>query len=307
MNIAHFDIDNIFAPFFKEKKYRFSLNQRSFKQVKNANNLNLITVKSNSKVNKQIIQKLPQLKGIIARTVGVDNIDLDYCKNRAIAVYHIPNYGAFAVAEHVFALILAKARKIVDLQVDIKRGKFHYSKGQGFSLQNKTMGIVGIGRIGKEVAKISRGFQLNTLGFDVKKDKKFAQKMDLKFVSLNKLLRYSDIIVLTIPLNDETYHLINDSSIKKMKDQSILVNVSRGEVVDTKALLKNIARFRFIGLDVIEDEAKFNKQNQLLRHSNILITPHIAFFTDCTTKEISTITNRNIKYFNTSSRINRVV
>lgn len=307
MTIAHFDIDDIFAPFFKEKKYRFSLDQYSFKQVRDITKINLITIKSNSKINKQIIQRLPQLKGIIARTVGVDNIDLNYCRKRAIAVYHIPDYGSFAVAEHVFALILAKARRIVALQADIKRGKFHYSKGQGFSLQNKTMGIVGVGRVGKEVANISRGFQLNILGFDVKKDKKFAQKMSLKFVSLNKLLKESDIIVLTIPLNDKTHYLINDSSIKKMKDKSVLINVSRGEIIDTKALLKNIEKFRFVGLDVIEDEDKFNKQNQLLKHSNILITPHIAFFTDRTTVEIAAITNRNIQSFLDGKHTNRIV
>ena len=307
MNIVHFDVDETFASHFREKKYRWPLNEKTVRRIKNPALVDVVTAKSSSALSKKVLTGLPALKGIMARTVGVNNIDLEYCQAHHIAVYHIPDYGSFAIAEHVFALILSKARKIVDLQVDIKKGEFHYPKGQGFSLQDKTIGIVGVGKIGKEVTKIARGFQMRVFGFDIQKDLAYSIRHKLKYVSLNRLLSESDFIVLTVALNDKTRHLIGDLEIRKMKTGVVLVNVSRGEIVDTKALLKHIDKFRFVGLDVIEGEAQFDRGNPLLKHKNILITPHIAFFTDRTTTEIAAVTNRNIQYFLDGKQTNRVV
>ena len=307
MHIVHFDVDATFAPHLRESKYRWPLTQATAKRIKNPALIDVVTVKSSSLLSSPTLRYLPALKGIIARTVGVNNIDLDYCRRKNICVYHIPDYGSFAIAEHVFALILAKARKIIDLQVDIKKGIFQYAKGQGFTLQKKTIGIVGVGNIGKEVAKIARGFQMRILGFDIKKDTSFSLRIGLKYVSLETLLRESDFISLNVVLNPKTHHLINETAIKTMKTGVVLINVSRGEVIDTQALLKHIHKFRFVGLDVIEGETQFRKSNQLLKHDNILITPHVAFFTDRTTTEIATITNRNIQYFLDGKQTNRVV
>lgn len=307
MHIVHFEVDDKFAPHFRESKYSWPVNETTVGRIKNSALIDVVTVKSGSSLTAITLKRLPALKGIMARTVGVNNIDLDYCRQKQIAVYHIPDYGSFAIAEHVFALILAKARKIIDLQVDIRQGKFQYTKGQGFTLQHKIIGIIGVGKIGKEVAKIARGFQMRVLGFDVKKDRAFALRTGLKYVDLDTLLAQSDLISLNVNLNPDTLHLINETSIKKMKTGVVLINVSRGEVIDTQALLKQIHRFRFVGLDVIEGENQFGKNNQLLKYDNILITPHVAFFTDRTTTEIAAITNRNIQYFLDGKQTNRVV
>ena len=307
MQIVHFEVDDKFAPHLRETKYSWPVNETTVGRIKNAALVDVITVKSGSSLTAIILQHLPALKGIMTRTVGINNIDLDYCRQKQIAVYHIPDYGSFAIAEHVFALILAKARKIVDLQVDIKRGSFTYTKGQGFTLQHKTIGIIGVGKIGREVAKIARGFQMRILGVDVKKDRAFAVRTSLKYVDLDTLLAESDFISLNVNLNPDTFHLINEANMAKMKTGVVLINVSRGEVIDTPALLKQIYKFRFVGLDVIEGETKFDRNSQLLKHDNILITPHVAFFTDRTTTEIAAITNRNIQYFLDGKQTNRVV
>ncbi len=307
MNIVHFDIDSAFAPHFRETKYRFALNSKNISKVKNPALIDIVSIKSSSSLTSAVIKKLPALKAIFARTVGFNNIDLKYCKNQNIGVFHIPDYGSFAIAEHVFALLLAKARKIVDLQVDIKNGKFHYAKGQGFSLQDKTIGVIGVGNIGQEVVKIARGFQMHTYGFDIKKSRRFSLKTGLKYVSLETLLQHSDIIVLTVNLNPHTRHLIDEKAIKKIKPKAVLINVSRGEIIDTKALVKNIKKFRFVGLDVLEEETKFSKNHELLKHKNVLITPHIAFFTDRTTTQIAMLTNRNIQAFIDGKASNQVI
>lgn len=306
MNIVHFDIDDTFAPHFREQKYSWALTPNTIKRIKTPALIDVITIKSTSILSASCLKYLPALKGIIARTVGVNNIDLEYCRNYQIAVYHIPDYGSFAIAEHVFALILSKARKIVDLQVDIKQGIFHYAKGQGFTLQHKTIGIIGVGKIGKEVAKIASGFQMRILGFDIKTSHSFSLRNGLKYVHLDNLLSDSDFIVLTVNLNSHTHHLINQAAINKMKTGVILINVSRGEVIDTEDLLTQIHKFRFVGLDVVEGETHFTRHHKLLKCDNVLITPHIAFFTDRTTTEIATITNRNIQYFLDGKQINRV-
>lgn len=307
MNIVHFDVDDTFAPHFREQKYPWPLTEKTVKRIKNPALIDVVTIKSSSNLSATTLKNLPALKGIMARTVGVNNIDLKYCRAHRIAAYHVPDYGSFAIAEHVFALILAKARKIIDLQVDIRKGIFHYSQGQGFTLQGKTIGIVGVGKIGREVAKIAHGFQTRILGFDIKKDLTFALRTGLKYVTLERLLRESDFISLNVNLSDQTYHLISDSAIKQMKTGVVLINVSRGEVIDTQALIKHIDKFRFVGLDVVEGETQFNRHHQLLKYANVLITPHVAFFTDRTTTEIATITNRNIQHFLDGKQTNRVV
>ena len=307
MNIVHFDVDTIFAPHLREQKYQWPLTEATVTNIKQPSLIDAVTIKSSSNLFTPALKHLPALKGIICRTVGVDNIDLEYCRSHQIAVYHVPDYGSFAIAEHVFALILSKARKIVDLQVDIKKGLFSYTKGQGFTLQHKTIGIIGVGKIGKEVAKIAHGFQMHILGFDLKKNLSFALRTGLKYTNLDTLLAESDFISLNVNLNKYTHHLIGSEAIKKMKTGVVLINVSRGEVIDTSALVKYVRKFRFVGLDVVEGETQFDRNHQLLKFPNVIITPHVAFFTDRTTTEIATITNRNIQYFLDGKQTNRVV
>ncbi len=305
--ITHFDVSPEFSPNLTGEKYPFSLQVNNFKKIKNLKDIKIITIKSTSKINKTILQKIPHLKAIITRTVGVDHIDIDACKRKKIAVYHIPDYGAFAIAEHVFALLLSQTRKILPLSEKTKNGRFAYQDGQGYSLKDKTMGIIGVGKTGKEVAKIAQGFQMKVLGYDQKKDYKFAQKFNIKYVSLKTLLGNSDIITLNIPLTRKTKHLIDTKTIKLMKKKTILINVSRGEIINTQALMKDIHKFKYICLDVLEDEKNFSIKNPLLKYDKVLITPHCAFFTDLTTQNILRTTNQNIANFLSHINENKVV
>ena len=310
-NIAHFDIDRSFASYFREKNYPFSLNYKNLSKIKNAKKLTIITIKSNSKIEKKVLNKLPSLKAIITRTIGTNHLDLPACKKHNVSVWHIPDYGAFAIAEHVFALILSHTRKIIPLREETKKGKFSWINGQGFTLKDKTIGIIGVGKTGKETAKIARGFQMKVLGFDKLKDEDFAKKYSLKYASLTYLLKSSDIISINMPLVRQTFHLIGSDQIKLMKQNSILVNVSRGEIIDTKTLVKNLAKFRYVCLDVIEGENHYNLKNPLIRKlvnsEKVCITPHIAFFTDLTTQEIARITKKNIENFLNRSHRNQVL
>lgn len=309
--IVHFDVDKNFAGFLKEKKYSFSLNNKNSSRVKNKQTIDLITVKSCSLVNKAVLQEFPNLKAIFTRTVGANHIDLDYCRKNKISVYHIPDYGAFAVAEHVFALLLSQTRKVISLNKETKKGKFSWKNGQGFTLKDKILGIIGVGKTGRETAKIAKGFSMKIIGFDKFQDQKFAKEVGMEYVDLDKLLKKADIISINIPLIKETYHLINEEQIKKMKNGVVLVNVSRGEIIDTQALVKNLDKFKYVCLDVLEEESIFNKKNplisKLIKSDKVSITPHIAFFTDLTTAQICRITYKNIANYQKGIKINRLI
>ena len=309
--IAHFDIDEIFSSCFKEKKYPFSLELKNINKIDKTASLAIISIKSNSKISKEILKKLPKLKAIITRTVGVNHIDLKLCQEKGIAVYHVPDYGAFAIAEHVFAMLLSQTRKIIPLGKETKAGRFNWKNGQGFTLKGKTLGVIGVGKTGKEVIKIAKGFQMKIIGFDKIKDNTFARQNNFKYVPLNELLSKADIISINIPLIKETRHLINKDKIKIMKNNAILINVSRGEIINTKDLADNLAKFKYICLDVLEGENLYNLKEatikKLAASDKVLITPHIAFFTDLTTKEIAKITYQNIKNFLKGSKENRVI
>lgn len=311
LKIAHFDLDKNFAPFFKEKKYFFSFSQKNLNLIKNFQDLQLITIKSNSVITKKLLSFLTNLKVIITRTAGFNHLDLKTCKKRKIAVYHIPDYGAFAVAEHVFAMLLSQTRKIIFLRNETKSGNFNWINGKGYTLKDKTLGIIGIGKTGKEVVKLAKGFQMKVVGFDIIQDHEFARQFNMEYVTLQKLLQNSDIVSINIPLVKSTFYLIGEKEIKKMKNQTILINVSRGEIVDTKALVKNLSKFKYICLDVLEGEDKYDFKNPLIKKlassPKVLITPHIAFFTDNTTREIAKITYQNINYFLNGSQENRIV
>ena len=309
--IAHFDIDEIFSPYFNEKKYPFSLELKTIDKIDRVASLIIISIKSNSKINKEILKKLPRLKAIITRTVGINHINLKLCQKKGIAVYHIPDYGAFAIAEHVFAMLLSQTRKIILLGKETKSGRFNWKNGQGFTLKGKTLGVIGVGKTGKEVIKIAKGFQMKLLGFDKIKDNVFAKENNFKYVALNELLSKADIISINIPLIKDTRHLINKHKIKIMKNKAILINVSRGGIINTKDLADNLTKFKYVCLDVLEGENLYDLKNptikKLAASSKVLITPHIAFFTDLTTKEIAKITKRNIKNYLEGKKENRVV
>ncbi|MBI4066995.1 2-hydroxyacid dehydrogenase [Candidatus Gottesmanbacteria bacterium] len=303
MYTIHFDVDEEIAKYLKGIKYPHWLNEKN----KSYQNVEAISISHLCKFGKSTFQYFPKLKLIITRSVGVDHIDLEECKRHSIAVYHILDYGAISIAEHALALLLSGTRRLFDANKKIKKGEFNFRNLLGYSLYNKTIGIIGTGRIGLEFIKLIKPFNCQIIAYDIYKNEKAAKDLDFSYVSLDELLQKSDIISLHIPLNNDTHHIIDNNKIQKMKNGVILINTSRGGLIHTKALIDHINKFYFIGLDVLEDEQSFNKNHPLLNYDNVLITPHIAFYTDETVKLIGKETMHSIERFTKNDKTGRVV
>lgn len=293
--IFNFNVYDKLTKLLEGKSFAFSLNQKTVKKVKNKRKARVITLTGPSKIDKQVLKHFPNLQLLITRSTGTDHINLDDCKKQSVIVKNIPDYGSFFVAEHVFAMLLSLTRKIINLNKETKKGNFDFKKGKGFTLEGKIFGSIGAGRIGLESIKLAKAFKMNVLAFDVYKKPQLAKKVGFLYVAFDRLLKQSDIISLNVPLNEKTYHLIDKEEIKKMKKGVILINTSRGAVVNTKALVKNIDKFRYVALDVLEDEEQFSKNHPLLKFENVLITPHCAFYTDKTFPVIAQKTQEIIR------------
>lgn len=255
-----------------------------------------ICVFVHSELKKEIISIMPNLKLIATRSTGVDHIDIEACKELNIEVKNVPLYGENTVAEHTFALMLSLSRKIHKSYMRSTQGKFSTEGLQGFDLKDKTLGIIGGGRIGLHVARIAKSFGMHVRVYDINKDDFMAELINFKYVSLDELLETSDIVSLHVPLNKYTAHMINEESIKKFKDGALLINTARGGLVDTSALIEALKceKISGAGLDVIEGEEYLIEENifnspiekaakliveskQLLDNENVVLTPHNAF------------------------------
>lgn len=298
MNIIHFNVDKNFEPLLAGKKYVEALQDVSDKNIYDAD---CITINHHSHVTAETLSSFKNLKLIVTRTVGTDHIDIEECKKKDIAVYHVVDYGAYGIAEHAMALLLSGTRRIIDSQKEIKKGVFSDKNFIGFSLKGKVFGVVGTGRIGVETIKLAKNFGMEVIAYDVYSNEKIAKEIGFTYVSLDQLLKESDVISLHAPLMKETEHMIDEGAIEKMKGGVVLINTARGGLIDEKALVKNVEKFRFVGLDVLEDEEHFSADHPLLKYDNVLITPHIAFLTDETVKKIVHETEKCIRNF-----VNRV-
>ena len=256
----------------------------------------IICVFVHSDVSEDIINKIPNLKVICTRSTGTDHIDIEACNRKKIKIKNVPLYGENTVAEHTFALILSLSRKIHKSYVQSVQGKFSTEGLQGFDLKNKTIGIIGGGRIGLHVARIAKGFGMHVRVYDINHDNFLAELINFKYVSLDELLQTSDIITLHIPSNKYTEHIINNESLTKFKNGSLLINTARGSLIDTEALIQALKNGKLAGagLDVIEGEELLIEENifnspiekaaklivaskQLLDNENVVLTPHNAF------------------------------
>lgn len=281
-----------------------------------------------SAIDKNILEKLPDLKMIATRSTGFDHIDVTYAKEKKIAVCNVPFYGENTVAEHTFALILALSRKLVESVIRARAGDFSLEGLRGFDLKNKYLGIIGLGHIGLHVARIAKGFEMNILAFDLKHDDELAKKMGFEYASLEDLLGKSDIITLHAPYNKATHHLINSENIKLIKKGAYLINTARGALVETGALFEalNQGILAGAGLDVLEDESFIKEEAQLvskhfpatldvktvlrnhilLNKKNVIITPHNAFDSQEALVRILDETILNIQSFMQNKPINLV-
>ncbi|MCR4274841.1 MAG: NAD(P)-binding domain-containing protein [Candidatus Campbellbacteria bacterium] len=280
----------------------------------------IISVFSASPVSEEELQKLPQLKYIATRSTGYDHITIAATTKRGIIVSNVPSYGENTVAEHAFGLLLALSKKIFAGFEQIReKGDFEFEALQGFDLKGKTIGVVGAGRIGCHSIAIAKGFGMNVLAYDLFPKPELATQLGFSYVSLDELLSKSDVITLHVAHTPDTHHLINTESIAKMKRGVVLINTSRGAVVDTEALVKALTdgQISAAGLDVLEEEGIIQDEMQfilsgkgeghdlrtvlanhvLIDMPNVIITPHIAFNTKEAVGRILETTIDNIDAF----------
>jgi D-lactate dehydrogenase len=326
MNVAFSELENwqknIVKKGLKKEKIKFIDEPISVKNSSKIKDVEVLGVFIHTKVDKKLLDKLPNLKLVIAMSVGFDHIDLDECKSRGINVSNIPDYGTNTVAEHAFGLILTLSRKIHDAVEKTRKNDFDVSGLMGFDLHGKTLGIVGVGRIGNEVIRMAKGFGMNILASD-RHPKKIK---GVRFVSLNRLLKESDIVSLHVPLVEGTKHLINRERIGMMKKGSYLINVSRGGLVDVKALKYGLDHgiLAGAGLDVLEGENNMDKDRylkklsksekkllrenkELLKDHDVVITPHSAFYSLEAVTRIMESSIEIVKGFEKGKGINRVI
>lgn len=270
-----------------------------------------------SKVDREAIDALPNLKLIVTRSTGFDHIDIGYAKSKNILVSNVPEYGSNTVAEHTFALILSLTRKIYQAINQTRNLNFNHQELIGTDLSGKTLGIIGLGKIGEHVLRIGLGFEMNVLAYSHKKDEKLLANYSFGYVDLDTLIKQSDIITLHLPLTQETKHIINTANILNFKKGSYLINTARGGLVQTEAILLGIDKgiLDGVGLDVLEEEAELTEEasmltntNQedlktlvlnhvLLNHPKVLITPHNAFNSREALARITSTSIENIQSF----------
>ncbi len=240
-----------------------------------------IVVRSKPKVTRRVIEAAPKLRVIGRAGVGLDNIDLEAAKERGIKVVNSPGASSRSVAELVFGLLLAVARKIAFADRKMREGVWAKKQCMGIELEGKTMGVIGFGRIGYNVAKIANAFGMRVLLYDPYPNEERAREVGGTFASLEDLLKESDVVTLHVPLVDATYHLIDEERLKLMKPTAILINAARGAVVDNNALVKALQEgwIAGAGLDVYEEEP-LPKDHPLTRLDNVVLTPHIGASTE---------------------------
>ncbi|HEY5649975.1 MAG TPA: 2-hydroxyacid dehydrogenase [Acidimicrobiia bacterium] len=244
------------------------------------------------------------------RSAGFNNVDLDAARDLGFRVARVPGYSPYAVAEHAVALILALDRRIHRAYARVREGNFSLEGLLGFDLRLRTVGIVGTGKIGHAVATILRGFGCRLLAYDVHQNPD-CLSLGVEYVELDRLFSESDVITLHCPLTPETHHLIDEQAISKMKPGVMIINTSRGALVDTPAAIEGLKsrRIGHLGLDVYEEEGDLFFEDQsdrvitddvfsrLLTFPNVIVTGHQAFFTRNALSEIARVTGENLDAF----------
>jgi len=247
-----------------------------------------LIVRSATKVTAELLEKAPQLRVVGRAGVGVDNIDLEAATKRGVLVMSTPGGNAVSVAEHTFALMLALARQVPRLDRAIHEGRWEKSSAAGTEVRGKTLGLIGLGRIGSEVAVRADGFDMRVLGYDPFISETAAQELNVELVPLDQLLAESDFISLHTALSPTTQNLINAASIAKMKTGARIINAARGELIDEAALAAALKSGKLAGaaVDVFAEEPP--KNSPLVSLPNVIGTPHVAGSTAEAQEEVGT-------------------
>jgi D-lactate dehydrogenase len=332
MKIACFELEQWEENYLRDKLgsgtnlkvFDHPVDEKSLDEVKD---VEILVIFIYSSITKEVLDKLSNLKFIATMSTGFDHIDIEECKTRNISVSNVAGYGEISVAEHTFALLLSISRRIIESYERVKEGYFSPENLTGFDLEGKTLGVIGVGSIGKHVIKIANGFGINVIGYKRNPDPELEKELGFKIVDLDYLYKSSDIITLHVPYSKETHHMINADAFEKMKEGVVVLNTSRGPLIDTSALLKYLGSGKLggAGLDVCENEPllreekeilskEFNKEDllclieekMLLNFKNVVITPHNAFNSKEALEKIILTTTENIKGFLNNSLQNIV-
>lgn len=232
------------------------------------------------KIDKEIIDANPNLKVISNYAVGFNNVDVKYATKKGIPVCNTPSQQVVdAVAEHTFALLLGLAKRLHEDEIHVRKHKWKSWAPKlllGIQVKDKTIGIVGLGRIGSGVAERARCMGLKVIYHDVRRDKKFEKKYKAKKAPMKSLLKQADFVTLHVPLLPSTKHLISSKELKLMKKTAYLINTSRGPVVDEKALVKALKKKQIAGAGLDVHETEPSKDHPLHKMNNCILTPHVA-------------------------------
>ncbi len=293
------------------------------KTVPLAKGFDAICVFVNDSLQAPVIEMLKEngVKLIALRCAGFNNVDVKKAYEKGIGVVRVPAYSPYAVAEHTLGLILSLNRKFHKAYSRVRDGNFALDGLLGFDLNEKTVGVIGTGKIGQIFINLVKGFNCKVLAYDKFPNKKLEED-GLEYVGLQELYANSDVISLHCPLNHETYHIINDYAISSMKDNVMIVNTSRGKLIDSVAVINGLksGKVGYLGLDVYEEEEKLFfedlsetviQDDQFVRlqtFPNVLITSHQAFFTREAVNNIAQTTFSNIKeYLETGKSENELI
>ncbi|EJL64454.1 2-hydroxyacid dehydrogenase [Flavobacterium sp. CF136] len=287
--------------------YETQLNQQTVILIENAS---IVCVFVNDIVNEAVIKQLAEknVKIIALRCAGFNNVDLEAAKKYNLKVCRVPAYSPQAVAEHAMAMILTLNRKTHKAYNRVREQNFSLNGLLGFDLFGKTIGIIGTGNIGKAFAKIALGFGCKVLAYDIVTNPEM-EKDGVEFVSLETIFKSGDIISLHCPLNEQTKHIINEKSIALMEEHVMIINTSRGGLIETASVIEGLkeGKIGYLGIDVYEQEEKlFFKDlsediiqddaiQRLMSFPNVLVTAHQAFFTTEALTQIALVTFGNIK------------
>ena len=282
MKVAFFELEGWEVPYIERELRGFEILKLEKKPLEKGDlgeikDVEVLSVFIYSKIDREVMDSLPNLKLITTRSTGFDHIDVEYARKRGISVCNVPDYGMETVAEYTLMLILALLRKLRPTLERVCRGVFSREGLRGNDLEGKTVGVVGTGRIGSRLIKLLSGFDLKILAFDVKPKEELVENFGVKYVSLEELLKNSDIVTLHVPYLPSTHHLINRENIKLMKEGSFLVNTSRGAVVEIEAVVEALREGRLSGvaLDTFEGEEVWAEEELIIFRGERDISPEI--------------------------------
>jgi len=261
---------------------------------------NGIIVRSRTQVNESLLESATKLNIIGRAGTGCDNIDINAATRKGILIMNTPGGNTISAAEHTMGLMLSLSRNIPQANASMRSHKWERGKYKGVELNNKTLGIIGLGKIGKEVALRAIPFGMNVVCYDPLSSKESASKINVKLVELEKLFINSDIISIHVPLTDETKNIISEQSLKKCKKGVKIINCARGGLIDESALLKYLENGHVSGaaIDVYKTEPP-NFENSLFNHPNVITTPHLGASTKEAQQKVAIqIANQITDYFN---------